>query len=333
VNDVTENYEKSFERLQLRYRNFAENEAKNVSPLYEELALTVIASEPLLHFIASLPLAKQQPNLVFAAVRHLYGTPVDGGHFVQLIEDHAESIRGVILNRSTQTNEPARCATLLPAFGLLPGPLALLEVGTSAGLCLLPDLWRYDYGRARLESDDSLNSRHPTPLFTCRANDATPIPDRMPTIAWRAGIDLNPIDLHNPEEGAWLETLVWPAQEERGAQLRAAIRVAQGYPLTLVKGDLLTDLSTVAATAPSDATLVIFHSAALFYVASAERDRFVAGVNELGAVWISNESPEVFPAIAEKLTEAPPKNKFLLSIDGTPVAATGPHGQSIDWFS
>ena len=41
--------------------------------------------------------------------------------------------------RSTQTNEAGRCAALLPVLALLPQPLALLEVGTSAGLCLFPD--------------------------------------------------------------------------------------------------------------------------------------------------------------------------------------------------
>ncbi|HET7230170.1 MAG TPA: DUF2332 family protein [Longimicrobium sp.] len=70
------------EPVRARYAAFAENEAKGVSPLYEALALAVAESVPLLRFIASLPPAKQQPNLVFAAVRHLYGTPDDARHFM-----------------------------------------------------------------------------------------------------------------------------------------------------------------------------------------------------------------------------------------------------------
>jgi hypothetical protein len=50
-----------------------------------------------------------------------------------------------MLARRTQTNEAARCAVLLPALALLPQPLALIEVGASAGLCLLYDEWRYHY--------------------------------------------------------------------------------------------------------------------------------------------------------------------------------------------
>jgi hypothetical protein len=49
-------------------------------------------------------------------------------------------------------------------------------------------------------------------------------------------------------------------------------------------------------------------------------------------VWISNESPQVLPQIAAKLEEEPPAGRFLLAVDGEPVALTGPHGQSVDWL-
>ena len=41
--------------------------------------------------------------------------------------------------RATQTNEAGRCAILLPVLAALPQPLALLDVGASAGLCLYRD--------------------------------------------------------------------------------------------------------------------------------------------------------------------------------------------------
>lgn len=318
-----------FARLRMRYRIFAEHEAKGVSPLYEALARAVAESEPLLGFIASLPPAKQQPNLVFAAVRHLYGTPADAREFAALIERHPEPIRALILRRGTQTNEPGRCATLLPALARLPQPLALLEVGASAGLCLLPDRYAYDYGRARIDPEPGAS---PPRVFPCPASNGTPIPERMPHVAWRAGLDLNPLDVSDPEEAAWLETLVWPGQEARADRLRAALRIARDEPPRVVRGDLVDDLPALAATAPRDATLVVFHSAVLSYVAPEHRDRFVRAVRELGVVWISNESPPVLPEIAAKLDAPPPRDRFLLAVDGEPVALTGPHGQSIDWI-
>jgi hypothetical protein len=316
--------------LRDRYLAFAENEAKGVSPLYEQLARAVSESEPLLRFIAALPAAKQQPNLVFAAVRHLYGAPRDARHLAELVERHPEPIRRLILARSTQTNEPGRCAVLLPSLARLPQPLALIEVGASAGLCLLPDWYGYDYGGTQLPPRHT--GADPAPVFSCRADARTPLPSAVPEIAWRAGLDLNPVDLSGPDEAAWLETLVWPGNESRAERLRLAIGIARHHPPRVMRGDLLADLPALAATAPAGATLVIFHSAVLAYVGAEDRRRFAALVKELGATWISNEFPRVLPEIASKLHDVR-EDRFLLAIDGEPVAATGPHGQSIEWLA
>ncbi|MBV8120782.1 MAG: DUF2332 family protein, partial [Alphaproteobacteria bacterium] len=87
------------------------------------------------------------------------------------------------------------------------------------------------------------------------------------------------------------------------------------------------------ATAPKDATLVVFHTAVLAYVTpQARRDDFAQTVRRAGAVWISNEAPSAFPTQAESAPPAPARGRFLLMLNGTPVAWTAPHGQSIDWF-
>ena len=331
MSDVADIGTPLYDRSRARYRDFAEHEAAGRSPLYVELAHAVAESETLLGFVSSLPAHKQQPNLVFAAVRHLYGTPRDAQHFTDLVARHAEPIRDLILQRSTQTNEPGRCASLLPALGLLPEPLALIEVGASAGLCLLPDCYGYDYGTVQLWPQHQ--SIPPVPVFPCRVNAATPLPHRLPEVIWRAGIDLNPIDLHDPEQAAWLETLVWPGQEARAERLRGAIAVARTRAPNVFQGNLLTDLPALVAKAPVGATLVIFHSAVLAYLAAEESQRFAGLVRELDAVWISNESPDVLPELAGKLNEPCPPDQFLLCIDGEPVALTAPHGHSIRWLA
>jgi hypothetical protein len=171
------------------------------------------------------------------------------------------------------------------------------------------------------------------PLFACDANPATPLPEAMPRVLWRAGLDLDPIDLDNADDVAWLETLVWPEQIDRLGRLRAAIAVARVERPRVVKGDLLIDLPEVAAQAPRDATLVVFHSAVLAYVAEqAARDRFAATVRGLGAVWVCNESPPVFPRISARVSADQARDRFLLAVDGEPVAWTDPHGASIEWL-
>jgi hypothetical protein len=318
-------------KLAARYTRFAEIEARGSSPTYEQLALAVSRSPELLEFIAGLPKDRQQPNLFFAAVRKTAGVPRNGNHLAEILGARAPQVRKIMLARTTQTNEPARCAVLLPALARLPQPLALLEVGASAGLCLLPDCYGYDYGRARLMPRAQVG---PAVVFPCQANDAMPLPPELPTIVWRSGLDLNPLDLHSADDVDWLEMLVWPEHEERVARLRAAIEIARVNPPPVVRGNLLEDLAEVAAAAPRSATLVVFHTAVLGYVPrQSDRDRFTEIVRELGAAWISNEASNVFPAIAQQAPPPPTADLFLLLIDGNPIAWTGPHGQLIHWFA
>jgi hypothetical protein len=314
-----------------RYATFAADEARGASEIYERLAKAVAGSAELLKFLATLPTEKRQPNLFLAVVRHLFGVPDSEDQLVDIVRRKHEPIRELMLSRTTQTNEPARCAVLLPLLARLPQPLALLEVGASAGLCLLPDRYGYDYGVSKLSP--SMKQSYSPPVFECHASRTVPIPRTFPRIAWRAGIDLNPIDVNEIEETAWLEALVWPGQERRLERFRAALAVAQSDPPMVVKGNLLTDLGALMAQAPEGATLVIFHTAVLAYVVSkAHREQFAKVVRQSKAVWISNEVPSVFPDIARAAPPPPQPGRFLLAIDGTPVAWTGPHGESVDWF-
>jgi hypothetical protein len=315
-------------QISAQYRRFAEQEASGKSPLYQALALGVAGDAAILGFLQTLPPAKRQPNLLFAAVRHVTGTPSDWAGFRCSLLTHLDAVRRVMLTRSTQTNEPARCATLLPVLARLPQPLALIEVGASAGLCLLPDHYGYDYGRV------SLRPATTAPVFACTANEATPIPSTMPRIVWRAGLDINPIDIADPEQAGWLETLVWPEQTQRLSNLRAAMQVAMAARPDIRKGNLLGDaLKHLCAEAPNEATLVIFHTAVLAYIHERPlREAFAAQAMELAPFWISNEVPGVFPGIAARTEPDTGTGRFLLALNGAPVAWTDPHGAAIDWI-
>jgi hypothetical protein len=318
-------------RIADRYATFAADEARGSSEIYERLAQAVADSADVLEFLATLPADRRQPNLFLAAVRHLFGVPNSERQLFDIVRRKHEPIRELMLSRTTQTNEPARCATLLPLLARLPQPLALIEVGASAGLCLLPDRYGYDYGMARLEPPTK--GTYSPPVFECRVSGAVPIPSALPTIAWRAGIDLNPIDVNARLETAWLETLVWPGQEKRVHQLRAALAVAQAEPPRIVKGNLLTDLAALMAEAPECATLVVFHTAVLAYVVSkVHREQFAQAMRRSRAIWISNEIPSVFPDIARAAPPTSRRSLFLLAINGSAVAWTDPHGESIAWF-
>lgn len=299
------------------------------SALYAELANGVAKDGELLGRITALPLEKQQPNLLFGAMKYLFGAAPDWPRFRSLALAHWPTIEGVMRAHRTQTNEPARCASLLPVLAGLPQPLALLEVGASAGLCLLPDKYAYDYGGRRIAPSVTVGD---APVFHCIADAATPIPAHNIEVVWRAGLDLEPRDVANDDDMRWLEALVWPDEGEREALLTKAIAVARADPPRLVRGDLRRDVPALAAEAPKDATLVIYHSAVLNYVRDpAERAQFAESVRATGARWIANEGPDVF--FPGNRRAWPAGSFFTLTVDGKPMARTESHGASIDWLA
>ena len=320
------------ESIVARYRHFAQVEARDRSPLYVEVTDRIADDPVLLDFLAGLPAPKRQPNLLLGAVRYLYGTPAGAAEFVACIHAHTDAIAALMRRRRTQTNEPARCATLLPVLAALPQPLALLEVGASAGLCLLPDRYGYDYGSRRIAAG-APNVPNP-PVFACRADAGTPLPNANVEVAWRAGLDLSPVDLADPDEVRWLHALVWPGEEYRLAGLEAACEIARLDPPGVVAGDLRTDLPALAAAAPREATLVVFHTAVLGYVEDAdERAAFARSAAEIGATWIANEAPGVIPGIDPAgLSDPPDPDAFLLTVDGVPTAWTDGHGVWVHWI-
>ncbi|WP_166354783.1 DUF2332 domain-containing protein [Phytoactinopolyspora limicola] len=310
-----------------QYRNFAEKYARGTSPTYERLAHTVAADSAMIELIDQLPPLKRQPNLLFGAARYLGGPVGDPAAFSDWVRDHWTEVSDVMRNRRTQTNEAGRCAVLLPVLAQLPQPLALLEVGASAGLCLYPDVYRYRYG-AHVVGPAS----GPVEL-ACAVKGDVPLPEQVPTVTWRAGLDLNPIDLTDDDALRWLDALIWPEHHERSARLHAAAAAIRSDPPDIRRGDLLTDLPALAAEAPADATLVVFHSAVIAYVDPTARATFESAVRQLPGHWISNESLNVFPHItAQARLPADAAGSFLLALDGHPVALTEQHGRSITWL-
>ena len=157
----------------------------------------------------------------------------------------------------------------------------------------------------------------------------------MAPIVWRAGIDLSPVDVTDDDAVRWLELMVWPEQQERRVRLREAIEVARRDPPYLVQGDLLERLPDLLDEAPPDATVVVFHSAVIAYLEHAARERFAALMSGLVAEgrchWVSNEGPRVLPGLVPQGVDVP-FGRFVLAVDGRPVALTHGHGAELDWL-
>lgn len=314
--------------------------AAGYSDCFVEWSERVAEDAEVLAWISALPPIKQQPNLVYAAARW-HGVPAPGpyaGLRDALLADDG-TIRATIMERRTQTNEVGRLATLAPAFARvaeeIDGPVALIEVGASAGLCLFPDRYSYEWvSSGSTDERRRLDGPPGSPTLTCQIAGPMPVPAGPPDIAWRGGIDLNPLDVHDDDAMAWLANLVWPEHDERRERLRTAIGIARTDAPTILSGDLLETLPGLLEEVRGHGTPLVFHSAVIAYLEPDDRRRFHAMMTGLVAAgacrWVSNEAPNVLPELAPPSEPLP--GRFVLALDGTPLAWTDGHGNALTWL-
>jgi hypothetical protein len=311
----------------LLFTEFAAQEARGSSAAYEELSIAVSRDAELLARLDSLPPAKRQPNLLYGVVRFLGGPVTDPAAFLDFVRANWPSVEAHLLVRATQTNEVGRCALLLPVLAMLPQPLALLEVGTSAGLNLYLDRYAYRYGTHEIGAGP--------PVLDCALTGRTP-PTARPEVVWRAGLDLNPLDVTDPADAAWLDAMIWPEHAHRRRRLAAAARIAAADPPLLLRGDLVDDLPALAARAPTDATLVVFHTSVLYQVPAPRQRAFAELVRNLPGRWIAVENPTLFPNVVlpNAALPSPPDDTLhnVVALDGRPLAWARPHGDALTWF-
>lgn len=302
------------------FQLFLDEEVANSSPLY--CALTSLVSRdlqeggPIGEVLEAAAERQRIPNLLFAAVqRTLFDEPGDdlaayypslGGTrvpddaladaFTRFVLKHRERIAQVLATGETQTNEALRAAQLFPAFGWAQActrrSLALIEVGTSAGLLLHADRYAYVYqfqdGRELSAGEGSADG---VPRLRCAvrgpADEAAkaigPFLSRSLRISSRVGLDINPLDPADPEARAWLDALVWPEHAERRERLRAALEHAARRPVRLRKGDALRILPDAVDGVPGSSIPCIFTSNSLGHWSREGRAGFVELIRRLGA--------------------------------------------------
>jgi hypothetical protein len=186
---------------------------------------------------------------------------------------HRERLIELCGRHRYQMNEVARCADLLAALApaIAAGrPLALIDIGTGAGLALHLDRYRY--------------------VFTVRGERRVPLEPGLPRIAERVGIDIEPLELDDPAVRSWLAACV---PQEIGAVTRFhhAVEIARSRPVPLVQGDALAALPGVLDEIADDVLVCLVDSYVHVFLDPDELERFRAFVDELGSRrdvdWIS----------------------------------------------
>jgi hypothetical protein len=337
--------------LSERFERFARREC-HVSPLYERLSLGVAGDPEVLAIAAQAKPGQPVPNLFLAAVHYLllcgvqhpladfYASCSSAPHpatdaypsFRAFCLEHREEILELISIRLVQTNEVGRCSCLLPAFTSVcrraPGrPLALVEIGASAGLNLLWDRYDYDYGDGRRFGDSRSRVQ-----IVCELLGDRELPSlaAWPIVATRVGMDLNPIDVCDPNAALWLRALVWPDEAGRAELLQQAIHVARQDPPKLVAGNALDLLSEVVTTVPHDQTLCVFHTHTINQFPLEARARLSAQLAEQAA------GRDLYRISIEWLGEEHPRLE-LVSFEGGVLTEQllgycGSHGEWLKWL-
>ncbi|MEJ1157215.1 DUF2332 domain-containing protein [Prosthecomicrobium sp. N25] len=211
------------------------------------------------------------------------------------------------IDRPPQTNEVGRSAALYAGLvtvaGLTGLPLAVHEVGASAGLNLNLDRYAYDLG-GRLFGDPA----SPVRLRPEWRGAAPEGPD--PLVVSRRGCDLTPIRIADPEERRRLAAYVWPDQPERLARLEAALAVAARHPPEVDAMDAAAWVRARLGAAPQPGVArVLQHSIAFQYFPADGQAAITAHMEALGAsaradtplAWIAYEMEEGVPTLTLRL--------------------------------
>jgi len=336
---------------------FAETQCRGYSPLYERICAAVADEREVLELVHGAPPAAHMPPVLLAAVHFLllegfehpladvYAGRSDADPaplFLDVCRARRDDVVALLARRHTQTNECGRSAVIGPGLTWLASqfdaPLALVDVGTSAGLNLLCDRYRLDYA-----AHGTTGPTDAAVTIRCRVvGGDPPIAPCLPPLASRVGIDRAPVDLSDPDDTRWLLACVWP-DTGRLDRTAASIGLAQEHPPPVVAGDANEVLPGVLGDLPDGAVPVVLTTWALAYLSVEERRRFcdvlaTASLTQPIA-WLSAEGPGVVDAFA---AVTPPAHRTMADVLGSLIFESGrgraqplgfvhPHGGWIDW--
>ncbi|KPA20196.1 hypothetical protein shim_36940 [Shimia sp. SK013] len=236
------------------------------------------------------------------------------------------------IDRPPQTNEVRRSAVLIAAAELLHArfglPFQLSELGASAGLNLMFD--RFD-----LVTDPQVAPQSPV-VLTPKWTDAIPTQYSRDAdsgfslpVTERRGVDLTPLNAHDPADALRLLAYLWPDQTERLTRTRAAIEL-QDAPVD--KGDAIDWLQDRLQTTTDGQLHLIYHTVAWQYFPAETQARGTALIGAAGAkatdasplAWLSYEADNQTPGAALTLRLWPGDLRFDLG-------RADFHGRWIDW--
>jgi hypothetical protein len=303
------------------FRHFV-SEVSN-SPLYAALCLLLAEDQTALSMYAEVPGTQRRPNLLLAALHYSvlrdqshsfagWFKTVDGTRTADdpelqkalssFVTERFEELKELVTNGATQTNEVGRSALVLPALATLGAeqakPVAIVEIGTSAGLNLRPDA----YALAYKNPDGTTTTVGPQAATVRITTDSSQSPEPLPFAAietlrlgTRIGVDLNPLDPTDEFQARWLCALIWPDDTVRFLRLHAALKFAAENPIPVVQGDAVETIRAHIASVPTEEYPVVLTTWVLTYLTEPQRQAFTQELDRAAQTrdfaWIAMEHP------------------------------------------
>jgi hypothetical protein len=248
--------------------------------------------------------------------------------FRQTIADQRPAIDALLPN-PVQTNDAARSASLLGGFLLIADitglPLRLLEVGSSAGLNLCWDRYRYAWPGGGW--GDPASALLLADVFT---EGAPPLP-RSVTVASRNGCDPNPVDARTAEGRLTLLAYTWPDHVERIGRLEKAIAVARTSSYTIEQAHA-ADWVEAKLTNPTDGVAtVVYHSVVWPYLSDDERLKLTAAIENAGTR-VTTKAPLAWLRMEPGAKEADLSLRIYPGLEDRVIATCGFHTPAVCWL-
>lgn len=203
----------------------------------------------------------------------------DTNAVMRALDAHAPFVLGW-LRSPPQTNETARAVGLWPMLSLVAAhtglPLALFEVGASAGLNLRLDRFGYDLGGARGGAADS--KLQLAPEWRGPAPDLATV-----SVVLRAGCDLAPLDPTDSADALRLRAYLWPDQRARTERLDAALAIARAVPAAVERADAVDWIAASVAPPREGAVRVLYSTVAWQYLPPRRREEGERLIGEIAA--------------------------------------------------
>ena len=186
------------------------------------------------------------------------------------------------LDGPPQTNEAGRSANFMLALlwlaeQELPPRFECLEIGSSAGINLMIDRYRYDLGGLRIGPKRGALSFKPEWR-------GPPPPERQISFASLRGCDVAPVDLTDPAQALRLKAYIWPEHHVRFARMDAAIAAASVQKPEIVRMNAAEFVEQALANPQAAGTTrVLMHSIVWQYVPAEQQARVSAAMAAAGA--------------------------------------------------